>query len=319
MIELKNNGKVNFIVNIHYGFEKHLTGGILAMHYLAYLLAKEGHNVYIFAKPEYPHENIHVIKSEVEKILPGGGVNSEHGEIRQWENFKYLHSNTVAIYDQDIIGNWFGTYNVVRWVVYTGDKNIIDTWGENDYCFTYGEQKNMRKGINKPPENLIAMDLHLDDFINKNWEDRKGFCHLFHKHTSPGAKNFVKEIGSNDLSSWKNMGCNSYLNEEFNKHEYFICYDQLSFWPQMAALCGCKVIVMNVEDNPSAYYDHGTTPKEYRLENPLKKYGVAFGFEDLRHAVSTQHLVKDHLEEIDKQNLETVKEFCKFWENKCYG
>ena len=76
---------------------------------------------------------------------------------------------------------------------------------------------------------------------------------------------------------------------------------------------------MNVKDNPNAYYDYSTTPEQYRLENPLKKYGVAFGFGDLQHAIDTQHLVEGHLLEIDQGNLDTVKNFVKFWENKCYG
>ena len=54
-------------------------------------------------------------------------------------------------------------------------------------------------------------------------------------------------------------------------------------------------------------------------ESALKKYGVAFGFGDLQHAVNTQHLVEDHLKEMDKINLETVRDFIKFWENKCYS
>ena len=41
-MELKNNGKINFLVNIHYDFTQVFTGGVVAMHYLAYLLAKEG-------------------------------------------------------------------------------------------------------------------------------------------------------------------------------------------------------------------------------------------------------------------------------------
>ena len=105
----------------------------------------------------------------------------------------------------------------------------------------------------------------------------------------------------------------------FNQHEYFITYDQLSFWPQAAALCGCKVIVMNSPNNPQSYYSPQTTPEQYREENPLKKYGVAFGFEDLQWAIDTQHLVRPHLEEMNRQNEETIDNFVKFWENKCYG
>ena len=306
-------------MQVCHSYDEVLTGGVIAMHYLAYLLAKEGHNVYIFCKPEYPHENIHVINSWIEYR----DSEKELGETvstYRWENFKYSHSNTVAVYPQTTWGNWFGTHHVVRWLLYDTEKIIEDTWNGDDYYFSYGKQKNLNNNYKgKDCKELIAMNLHLGIFKNDIEKDRSGFCHLFHKHTSLGAEGFVEELNSTNLTEYITSGGFVYLNEEFNKHEYFICYDQLSFWPQVAALCGCKVVVMNVEDNPNAYYDYNTTPEEYRLENPLKKYGVAFGFEDLRHAVSTQHLVKDHLEEIDKQNLETVKEFCKFWENKCYG
>ena len=318
-MELKNNGKINFLVNIYYDFTQVFTGGVVAMHYLAYLLAKEGHNVYIFCKPEYPHKNIHSLKSWRTKRMRGEGINSDEAEERNWEGFSYSHSNTVAIYDQDIYGNWFGTHNVVRWLLYNADEKVSSGWGKNDYCFSYGEQEKLLSNINKESKSLIAMNFYLDVFKNENRKDRSGFCHILHKHTSTEAKLFVNELNSTNLDRWKNLGCHLYMVEEFNKHEYFLTYDQLSFWPQVAALCGCKVVVMNVKDNPKAYYDYNTTPEEYRLDNPLKKYGVAFGFGDLQHAIDTQHLVEDHLKEMDKVNLETVKNFIKFWENKCYG
>ena len=320
MVKLENNGKINFIVNIHYGYGTALTGGIVAMHYLAYLLAREGHNVYMFAKSQYPHKNIHILKSSARDLGSGKGTRIT------WENFTYDMQNTVAILDQDQWGDWFGTRWVARWMVHpihkVGDDgmSIENSWGENNYYFTYGDQKDLiANSKEKDNQELIAMNFYFDTFKNENRKDRKGFCHLYNKHTSPGANDFLDELDSTNLNSWKKLGAHKYVNEEFNKHEYFICYDQLSFWPQVAALCGCKAIVMNVKDNPNALYDYNITPEEYRLENPLKKYGVAFGFGDLQHAIDTQHLVEDHLKEMDKQNLDTVKNFVKFWENKCYG
>ena len=61
-MEFHNNGKLNFVIDLHTTFGEALTGGLMVLHYLAYIIAKKGHNVYIFCEPEYPHENIHKIK-----------------------------------------------------------------------------------------------------------------------------------------------------------------------------------------------------------------------------------------------------------------
>jgi len=313
MVGLKNNGKVNFVLHLFWTFKEVLTGGILAQHYLAYLLAEEGHNVYIFCEPEYPHENIHILKSGFER--KDGFV------VTSWETFTYMHHNTVAIYDEITWGNPHNIPNVARWILYDPpSQEIQDTWGEDDYYFNYGDFKHRRKDNGK----LTIFNFYLDLFKDENRKDRKGFCHLFHKHTSLGADNFVKELGSTNLGSWKSLGCHQYLAEEFNKHEYFLTYDQKSSFPVLAALCGCKVIIMNPQGNKgeglmNSYYNHDVTPEEYRKENPYYKYGMAFGFGDLYHAFNTQHLVKGYFKEIDEENKKTVKNFVKFWENKCYG
>ena len=316
-MKLKDNGRINFIINVHDDITDMLTGGVIAFHYLAYLLAKEEHNVYMFARPEYPHKNIYTLTSQNNNV----DKDRNTPDAWQWEAFEYYHQNTVAIYDQTKHKNWFGTEKVVRWFLYNqNDDSIEKTWGENDYYFCYGKQKSV-VNLNKKQNwgELIAMNFYFEVFKNNNNKHRKGFCHLNNKHSSPKSDIFTKELNSTSLDNWKSLGCQKYLNEEFNKHEYFLCYDQLSFWPQIAALCGCKVIIMNVKDNLNAYYDYNTTPQEYRLDNPLKKYGIAFGFDDLQHAINTQHLVKDHLIEMDNYNKNTVKNFVKFWENKCYA
>ena len=66
-MNLENNGKINFLIGIYTPFSRALTGGIVAMHKLAYELADRGHNVYIFCEPEYPHPNIKVIPTTLNK------------------------------------------------------------------------------------------------------------------------------------------------------------------------------------------------------------------------------------------------------------
>ncbi len=313
-VRLKDNDKLNFIINSHFTKEWIITGETLAKAYLAYMLAKEGHNVYVFNLAIYPHENIHILNSQW--IKP----KSDERSFYQWEQFIYPINKTIAIYTQTDNGSPLNIPNSARWIVNDTSKIIENSWHASEPYFNYGTFKTFN---NKENNQLTAMNFYFDIFKNNNQSDRKGFCHLFHKHTSPQADNFVKELNSKGLSTWDvkilDKDFHKKMNEEFNKHEYFITYDQKSFWPPVAALCGCKVIVMNSFDNPNSYYDYGTTPEEYRADNPLYKYGVAFGWDDLQYALDTQHLVEDHLKEMDKRNLDTIKNFVKFWENKCYG
>ena len=93
MIIQSEHGKINFILALFTPFSKALTGGIVAMHKLAYKLANYGHNVYIFCEPEYPHENIKIIPSKL--TMEEGFVQSY-----SWESFTYPLHTTISIYPQ---------------------------------------------------------------------------------------------------------------------------------------------------------------------------------------------------------------------------
>ena len=49
-MQLISNDKLTFVIDLNTTFGESLTGGLIALHYLAFLLAEEGHNVYIFSK-----------------------------------------------------------------------------------------------------------------------------------------------------------------------------------------------------------------------------------------------------------------------------
>lgn len=310
---LEDNGKLNFIIDLPYGFGDHLTGGLLAMHYLAYQLAKRGQNVYIFCKPEYPHENIHTIKN-INRV--------ENGTVkRDWELFLYNLTNTIAVYPEISLGNPFNTKHVARWLLYESQSEIEKTWGENDCYFNYGTFKTL-EGKEQHP--LTVMDFHFEVFQDRGREDRKGFCHILHKNTTDNSRIMMEELGSKGLGDWKSRGCFKYLVEEFNKYEYFVTYDEKSFFTVAAALCGCKSIICNPKNlsnvkEKNINYKGPLTPTEYRLENPLQMFGVAYGFNDLKWAHDTVHLVRKHLIKRDRMNNKTIDKFIEFWEKKCYG
>jgi len=308
-MKLKNNGKLNFIIYIHTTFGEALTGGLMVLHYLAYVLAKKGYNVYIFCKTPYPHENIHKIKSF--KFTENGLTK------RGWEQFTYHTDNTVSIYPEGIKGNPFNTKHVARWILYDTKKDIEETYGENDVYFNYG---NFRTYKNVNLRQLTVHNFHFDILKNKNLKNRKGFCHLLHKNTNENSKIFVNELNSKDLSGWKTKGAMKYLADEFNKHEYFVTYDEKSFFTVAAAMCGCKAIICNPKNN-SNIKEHNfnnvkLSPFEYRLKNPTQMYGISYGFNDISWSEKTIDLVENQLRDIEKMNDKTVDDFIKFWENK---
>lgn len=319
MIELPNDpGKINFIVAVHVNFANVLTGGVVAMHRLAYMLAERGHNVFMFTHPEYPHPNIKVINSWKTST-------HEFVEFYAWDQFSFLYKNTVVIYPQIARGNPVGAAHVVRWLLYDTEKLLEDAYGENDVYANFGNFKSYRKVEHLP---LTTFNYYMDKLYITNTGKRKGFCHMYHKHTPPGGENLINQLSSMDLTGWKTLGNYDYLREHFNQYEYMLTYDQKSFYTVAAGLCGCKSIILNpgqsYEFAPNANSDSEDykkilTPEEYRERNPIQRYGVAYGFDDIHWANTTIGQVTDHIKELERRDTETVDNFVKYWENKIFA
>lgn len=298
-MRLKQNDKLTFIINIHFNFGEAMSGGIVACHYLAYKLAERGHYVYMFTEPEYPHPNIHKIKS-VKKVIDG--ILSY-----QWESFEYNSSNTVAIYNEIDNGNPFNSKNVTRWILYHSSKEIESSWGADDCIFNY---MSFETNLKKIDGNLTVMDFHLDDLKNLENIKRSGFCHILHKDTPSNHKEIIDLFRSDDIGEWKTKGAYNYLRETLNNYSYFLTFDNNTFYSLAAALCGCVSIILN--DNKYK------SPENFRQMNPSFKYGVAYGISDIEWAISTKHLLVQHLLELEDEYDKSVDDFISFWEEKLH-
>lgn len=312
---LKDDNKINFLVGVHTPYSRALTGGIVAMHKLAFELAERGHNVYTFCEPEYPHENIEVIPST---------LNRQDGFIEwySWPSFSYNIKKTVSIYPQISRGNPFNTKHVVRWILYDTERDIENEYGSEDIYFNYGNFKTFKDVEHRP---LTVFDYNFDKLYQTNFKKRKGFCHIIHKHTPPNGLQIFENLKSFDLTNWKAKGAYDYLREQLNQYEYFITYDQKSFYTLAAGLCGTKSIIINdgkqYEFTESALttdgeYQNILTPTEYRLKNPIQMFGTAYGWDDIQWANNTIDMVKDHLIELQKIDQKTIDQFVKYWEEK---
>lgn len=301
-MNLKDNNKINFIIDLFLDMEQFISGGIIAMHKLAYELANEGHNVYIFCKPGYPHPNITQIPGEI-KTLEG------HRFISSHEPFSYPLGKTVSIYPEHSVGSRFNTIHNVRWIMYHTTLENENNFKENDYIFNYGSFKTLNI---KEDGKLTVKDYNLDKFFIENNTNRKGYCFINQKQTPSNYQDIISEFSPIDITSYKNQTDLNLLRKEFNKYEYFITFDQKTYLTTAASLCGCKVIILNPNED--------LTPIEYKLENPTKMFGIAYGIDDLQWAKDTIHLVRNYITQFKDKDKKTVRNFIKFWEEKInYG
>lgn len=79
----------------------------------------------------------------------------------------------------------------------------------------------------------------------------------------------------------------------------------MTYHAVQAALCGCISIVIP---------DPGVTKEEWIHNNPLQKYGITYGLDDIKWALNTRHLVRKNLTEKNQETIVLVKTYIK----KCY-
>lgn len=316
-------GKLNFVIELFIPLERMMSGGLVVLHKLAYKLAERGHNVYIFCEPEYPHPNITVIPSNI-NLNTTGFIG-----LYNWEPFNFPLKNTISIYPQITYHNPFNTMHVSRWILYDTQKEIEDTYGENDVYFNYLNFKTFKL---VPHRKLTVLDYKLDWLRVTNTGKRKSFCHIIHKNTPPGGEKIFEDLNSFDLTDWKTKGTPGgynpydYLRDMFNQYEYFLTYDQKTYLSVMATLCGCKTTILNpgkpYEFTPNANTEfeepREITPTEFRLNNYLQQYGIAYGWDDLQWAKDTLPLVRNYIENLEVIDDKTVDNFIKYWTTKIF-
>lgn len=316
-------GKLNFVIELFLPLERMMSGGLMVLHKLAYKLAERGHNVYIFCDPEYPHPNIKTIKSEVR--FDSSGFIQQY----EWEGFNFPIKNTISIYPQITYHNPFNTEHVARWILYDTQKEIEDTYGENDVYFDYSNFETYRL---VPHRRLTVVDYKLDFLRITNTGKRKSFCHIIHKNTPPGGEEIFNKLNSFDLTDWKSKGISDgynpydYLRDMFNQYEYFLTYDQKTYLSVMATLCGCKTVILNpgkpYEFAPNAKSEsegiEEITPTEFRINNYIFQYGIAYGWDDLQWANNTLPLVRDYISSLEKFDDKSVDSFISYWKKKIF-
>lgn len=278
---------MEFIISIEVGFDKVLTGGVLALHKLSYELAYRGQKVIIFTEPEYPHPNIRIEKGSSENNL----------------NFEYDPDRTIICPSFDWKNN-SDIKNVARWALYHVNQEMAINVCESDEIFNFGTFYVPTKKIVRK---LTVLDYKKEIYFNRGKKRNKKYCHILLKNNPEGAENIIGHFNSFSLDDYKTKGCFDYLAEKFNEFEYFLTFDDKTFLTTAAALCGCKPIILK---------KNNISPWEYRKNNPIQAVGVAYGIDDLEWVESTLKFVSNHIDYLIEQDNKTIDEFIEFWKTK---
>jgi hypothetical protein len=278
---------IEFIVCIGINFNEILTGGTIVFHKLAFDLAKRGHKVYIFTKPEYPHPNIIVSEYSFANI----------------SNIKFDENKTVIIPPF----NWKNNTNikhVVRWALYHIPNEFMQNIDENDEIFNFA---NFNIPTNKNIYKLTNLDYRKEIFYNKGLERTKKYCHILLKNNPVNAYEIISHFNSFNLDDYKTKGCFNYLAKKFNEYEYFLTFDDETFLTTAAAMCGCKAIIL--KNNQIGAF-------EYRNKHKIQGVGVSYGIDDLDWAEKTINFMPKYVDFLIESDEKTIDEFIIFWNKK---
>jgi hypothetical protein len=254
-------------------------GGIVVQYYLAKLLDEMGCMIRIW--PTF---------GNIESTLFNKYYNNEFA----------IDDNCIVIYCEGIRGNPLNAKYIVRWLLSEVGQNVpkfyIHTWGKNELIYHFNRELKFKKYPDKVDNIFKTLSIiYLNPDVKNNFQpNRAGWCYTIRK-----ANHMFKNINflhPNDSYEIGRHVSNDIIINLFNKYEYFICYDPISFLSVMAALCGCISIVYPLEGVSKRDWLKKTCYDEYiEYKNLDNIYGVAYGLEDVEWAKNTIDLAKDQI------------------------
>lgn len=303
-------------------------GGPIVLHVLCKLLCEAGHDAKIFYFPGYvdsvSYQNkflfwkrqiVFFIKDIIKLFIAKYFITDRNdspkyagyyyqpvkGCRRQFFPF-FNKRNTIVVYPEIVYGNFLNARHVVRWLLYY--NRYDDTaFGKNDLVIAYREQFN-DVSLNPLCRTLRLSNFDSDLYRRYNFSERKGNCYIVRK--GKNRKDLPAEydgIVIDNLTEREKV-------EVFNQCEWCYSYDMQTFYTNIAAFCGCKVICVLEEGKSRADY--------LKSEDP--GYGVAYGDseKELEWAEATRCKIQERLNGIEETNKKNVAYFIDLCYNYFY-
>jgi len=245
------------------------------------------------------------------------------------ENFASIEEaqdeNAVVVYPEIINGNPLNCKKVIRWILLgLGKEMPIDhykNWSKDDLVYYFNSESNFHEIYeNDIKIHKMLSTLYINaEVICKNYKSRSGVCFSIRKAANIENMNNRKVIEVHPPDSFEITREHTQLQciEFFNNYKWFMCYDSLTFYIVIAALCGCVPVVYKVAGLDKKEWIQTTAAADYcKYKGIYNLFGIAYGQEDMKFAEETIHLAKAQWDDILKFNKEkTVVPFINDLEN----
>ena len=274
------------------------SGGIIALHRLCDLLNREGMQAYMWP----PHKPVFSMKhffvsirrfvgySLIGRSIPYQTYDQFNTPIASYFDLK----DAVVLYPEYISGNPLNCKNVVRWFLNKpGYFSKKVEYGQNELYFYYAESFN-DKSLN--PYNYQLQVSYFMGTIYKqtNFGERSGSCYILRKGKNRVLVHDIKGSILIDGLSHQEIA------NIFNSVETCISYDLYTMYSLYAAICGCISIVIPQEN---------ISKDEWHKSHEGNRLGIAYGFDDINHAIKTRHQALPNLLEREKATNLSIKTF----------
>ena len=272
---------INFIIISPFpDYVSHI-GGATVPNTLANQLALLGENVYLYANSTNP-------KYDVICIPWGTDIDFDH-----------RHTIIISIagagehtFENNIPDYLKNAPNVVRWLV----NHQVKLYPEGNKFYTYHKYWDVLEN-QKIDGELSVIEIDHELFKNKNLP-RNGRCYLMkgELNINTEKERIIHQPGDicidSILYSISDSEKMKFYSDLFNQTEYFISYTPFTFTSVLAAMCGCKSIII-----PKSEYNGKEFNKEKWLnEIWCAKYGMAVGVDDIPRAINTMDQVLPNIE-----------------------
>ncbi len=256
-------------------------GGIVVQHKLCHLLNELGQQAYLWPnyKPIYTKQN--PIKSILAFLKYfRKSIHRKYAVNPLWNtpvaDYKDLE-NAIVIYAEIVEGNPLQAKNVVRWLLHKpGFHSQKIKFGINELYFFYLKAYTENLSFVVDEENLLFLPNNREETYHQtNFRERKGSCYILRKGKG---REIIHDLSNSILIDGKS---HQEIAKIFNEVTYCISYDTYTMYSMYAAMCGCISVVIP-ENNIS---------KEEWLPEPERRYGIAYGFNDIPEAIETQKLL----------------------------